>query len=315
MKAKCLIGIVMTMVFATSARGASSWFQGTSAPDVLTNAHASFLAKDYKAALAGVKKVFEEHPQDALLQKNALDLYKSIVLAGGETAKPEGTTLPTQISRLEVAVGRRRLPDSVDYSLKVSGDAVTTHDMVKQVSMTDYTGEVVLDKERGIGEWSSDPSPGEEGYFELSNFDLRTPPKEGLYYLHAEFDGGASWDGWVILSGLLASESPAISEPAQGQVFTTAMPTIVWTDFRSPEYRSSETRGIWMAVAKANPYHEVTSFWQGNPSIEQWTVPQDHPLDNGAYLATVAYTEKRSFGEIKLGRSAATVRRFSIDAE
>src|SRR4051812_42530031 len=114
MRVKGLIGMGMMMVLATTARGGSSWFQGGSAPDVLTTAHASFLAKDYGAALVGVKKVFEGHPHDALLQKNALDLYKSVVLAGGETAKPAGTTLPSQLSRLDVAVGRRRLPDSVD---------------------------------------------------------------------------------------------------------------------------------------------------------------------------------------------------------
>lgn len=315
MRLRILIAAGTMAVLATAARGASPWFQGDSLPRSLADAHESFLAKDYASALVGVKKVFQEYPRDGLLQKNALDLYKSVVLAGGETAKPEGTTLPTEIRRLDVAVGRRRLPDAVDYSLKISGDAVPTHEMVKQLSMTSYTGEVVLDKERGLGEWWADPAPGEESYFELSNFDLRTPPKEGLYYLHAEFDSGSSWDGWIILSGLLSPESPEIVEPSQDQTFVTATPTLIWTDFKSPEYRPSEARSLWVSVAKAEPYDEVFGYWQGNASIDRLTLPADHALPNGRYLAAVAYTEKRPFGEIRLGRSSSTLKRFTVDAQ
>jgi hypothetical protein len=44
------------------------------------------------------------------------------------------------------------------------------------------------------------------------------------------------------------------------------------------------------------------------------TIPGDHGLADGTYLATVAYVEKRPFGDLRLGRMASTMRRFTVDS-
>jgi hypothetical protein len=106
------------------------------------------------------------------------------------------------------------------------------------------------------------------------------------------------------VSKLLSSDTPTIKVPFVGQTFSTATPTIKWEDFFSPEYRSFESRGVW--IAAWGPSHWETYI--PDPNLTDVTVGTgghgDRTLVNGRYSFVVGFREVRKFGDLQLARQS-----------
>lgn len=107
-----------------------------------------------------------------------------------------------------------------------------------------------------------------------------------------------------------------------GETFTTHNPTFKWDDFKSPEYKSHESRSLWMAVVQSEPpkyeWIPLWKLWEGNPVRNQVTVGAEPDavgsaqLPNGRYKLFLSYDEERRFGDLRLRRQSISVTPFSL---
>ena len=309
MNFKSKIPLILTLLFISTAH--ASWFSGNSSPNPLIDAHKAFLDGNFKDVAANIKRLYESESGEVAIQ-NGMELLEKTYLEVGKNGIPVNWTLPNEIKKLNIDIGRRQLPDQVDYSFKVLGRSSTTHKIIKNLTITDFSGNVILDKKSGAGDWWTSSKQGEEEEFELASYDMKKPQKEGLYFINARFSNGTEWRAWFILSGQLSSDSPAMSSPSVGETFRTQNPTLEWEDFRSPEYKTYERRTLWLGVSELGPYKQVFSLWRGYPNVETAVINKN--LKDGKYRIILNYTEKRNFGGIVLGRASTTIRPFFVDA-
>ncbi len=313
MKRKSFVSLSVILCACANLEGfaANDWFSGK--PLALHEAHQAYVEGDFRNMAIKIKGIFERGEFGPQVQKNAMMLLESAHSEAGSSGIPADWKLPEELRLLQLDLVRRQLPDSVEHALKLFGRSATTAKEIAQLSIVNHRGEVVLDKNAGVGEWWVSPKPEEQDRFELTLEDLEEPQPEGLYFVHAEFRNGRTWSAWFLLSGVLASSSPKLHAPTTGEIVTSATPTIEWDDFRSPEFQPSEKRSLWLGIGKSHPYQSVFSLWRRNPKVSKVTV--DRELENGKHSVILSYKERKKFGEMWLGRGASTVRPFFVRAD
>ena len=76
-----------------------------------------------------------------------------------------------------------------------------------------------------------------------------------------ETKAGARAVGWFILSDLVSSGAPRLVSPPVGETVQTRRPELKREDFRSPEYKPSDWRSIYVNIIKLGPNDEWETKW------------------------------------------------------
>jgi hypothetical protein len=316
MKTKMLLlGALALSQLAT----AGSWFADGTETKPLNKAHAAFLKHDYRQLALQVKAVFMDEGSDEAAKRNSLELLER-AYESSHGSIPVDWKLPSGISSLKVTLRRSQGPKAEAFALKIGGNAATKNSL-KQVQLVRYPNQVVLDKGKQLGEWTEQEEPGDGIYFELDGPRTSEPAAEGLYLINLETTAGQVTSGWFILSNMLSSDTPVLRTPVPGQLFTTRTPTMRWDDFKSPEYKNYEWRGLWAAVVKDDGSADWSEIWhmdEHNPVTTEVSIgasPEGQgvsKLEDGKYRFYVSYKENRRFGPLRLGRQSVSFAPFQV---
>jgi hypothetical protein len=302
----------------------ASWFSNEDSTEPLYRAHESFLRKDMRSVALNLKELFQDTRADETEKKNGLALLEKAYAYRNGSGIPVDWRLPVEITKLKATVIYFRKPHEENYGFKVAGTAVALG-TVKQLKVTRYPDQVVLDKQAKVGEWEEEVDPDDGPSFELDGPHSVKPVEEGLYLVHMELANGNNFDAWFILSNMASTDTPVVRTPCVGETFTTRNPTFKWEDFKSPEYQGHESRSIWMTAVKAEPpgfdWIQAWTMYEGDPIRTQATIGLEKDgvgvkqLENGRYNFYLGYKEQRRFGELRLGRQSFTVTPFHIKAK
>ncbi len=282
----------------------------------LESAHASYAKGDLKDMGLSIKSVLFSDAEPEV-RDNALKLLDRVYNENCDYSFPVDWKLPSLIKGLYMDIGRKVEPEGVFYKTKISGH-LNDPDAIQQITVKRYPDTVIADKQAGIGEWELDIDPKDptDIYFEIATRDsvALTP---GLYLIDITTKDGVETKGWFIVSDQLSSASPVVHSPAVGEHFNGTTPAFRWNDFRSPEYKSCESRRLRIFVAKipSDTWDLRWSYGKNDPAQTSANVGVDGEgtLEPGKYWFTLYYKESRQFGEMELSRRSETSRQFYID--
>jgi len=297
---------------------AGSFFSKDADPQ-LNSTYDAYASGDYLSMVKGIHEVLLKNPNDALIKENVTKLWRQASIQNNSL--PADWHLPEGVKQLKISV-RHGQSDQETYALKVGG-RLKALNLLKQLKVIRYADHsVILDKEAGIGDYSEETSEGEFHY----NFDSpRTHDafQTGLYLLNIELtDGEVLNNAWFVITDDDNSTAfPELLVPSVGQKFETPNPTFRFANFKSPQYKSYETRSTWSAVSRASDWKEVWQYWELAPSIEEYTIGSVIPhveegsvskLESGKYYFTLSYNETSRFGDVSIGRMCVTTRAFEV---
>jgi len=285
----------------------------------LDRAHADYLKRDFGGMATSIRDILADGTADEFTRRNALELLQQAYTeSSGEI--PVNWQLPAGVSDMKVTQARVMRPNGVFFKLELRA-AITTDDLVSQAQIVRFPDQVVLDRQGGLGEWST--TTEEEGFsFDLESEGVGEPMPEGLYLINLELKDGTRTSGWFVLSGVTSTASPVVNSPAVGETFTTANPTLNWDDFRSPQYQAHERRTINVHVSQitsqAPGWREAWGVYQQDPTATETTIGVDplgrgdSKLEAGEYWLNITYLETHMFGPIKLRRASRVARSFYV---
>jgi hypothetical protein len=281
----------------------------------LERAHLAFLEKDWPSMTDALRSTLATPDLEPQARDNALALLgKAYEVTSGDV--PADWQPPAGVSDLKFSQVRKLEPDGVYYKIQFVANVVDK-DTVTQVQIVQWPDTPVLDKAAGIGEFEI--AAEEEGGWK---FDLQAeetaPMPEGLYLINFELKDGTRSGGWFVLSDLLASASPRVDSPSVAQSFPHGNPELRWEDFRSPEYKSYESRRFHMHLSRkiaADPGYEIDwSMYIEAPDATSTVVGVDPrgagvaTLEDDRYWVVFQYLEQRRFGPLKIRRGSQTGR-------
>jgi hypothetical protein len=282
----------------------------------LESAHVSYANGDLKEMGLSIKSVLFSNAEPEV-KDNALKLLDRVYNENCDYRFPVDWKLPPLVKGLYMDVGRKAEPDGLFYKTKISGH-LNDPDAIQQIVVKRYPDNVIADKQAGIGEWELDIDDKDPSniYFEISTSDS-VPLRPGLYLVDISTKDNVRTEGWFIVSDQISSASPVVHSPAIGQHFNSTTPEFRWNDFRSPEYKTCESRRLRIFVAKI-PAENWDLRWtlrKNDPAATSASVGVDGEgaLEPGKYWFTLLYRESRQFGEMELSRRSETSRQFYID--
>lgn len=289
------------------------------ATNSISEAHKAYLERDFGEMTKQMKAALMEAPGDQVILENVLGLYSKAFDLMGDKGLPTDWYLPDEISHFRVSV-RVRENTRRHYSIGVGGH-LQEAGLISQLQLIQYPDRIILDKTAGIGNWE-ETNP-KEPEFNFRAEGSRRPVESGLYLLKVELTNGKRVDGWFIVDpNLNSSDAPVVHSPKDQQVFITDQPTFRWQDFRSPENRGYETRGLWIGVSRSEPpqyeWQELWYLWQRPIVITEATIGKSHDgvgveaLENGNYVFVVNFIERKKFGDIYLSRDSQTQKNFKV---
>ncbi len=314
----CLAALLMATAGVAQASG---WFAAGAGTQVtsLVKAHQAYVGRDFKGMTKLVHEVLSDPGAGKVEQKNALALI-SKAFSENKGRLPADWRLPAPLSALKFKHYRKELPDGTEYSYQFSVNGPEA-DSVASIKLVKFPGEVILDREAGVGEWSTDADDGGY-YFEMYGGDGREPLQDGLYLFTITQKDGTRTDGWFPLERMTSSASPTVNAPEVGQTFNQGNPELRWEDFRSPEYQASERRHLLLNVGRHDgtngAWTGVWSHYESDPTRTSAVVGQlpdsegVERLVDGKYWLSVSYNEQRMFGDLRLRRGSRTARPFYV---
>ncbi|MCM2276632.1 MAG: hypothetical protein NDJ89_00975 [Oligoflexia bacterium] len=314
----CVLGL-----FMGSGALAGSFFASGEGPVV--GAQQAYAQGDFRKMMLEIKAGLEAAPQDRAIRENLLSLYRKAREVAGTNGLPADWELPPELTNFRISTRRSEVDTSgVAYLLKVNSSQ-SESGSVRQLQIVRHPDEVVLDKQKEIGDWSENSGAGfprGTPMFSFQGARTKRPVPAGLYLLKIELTNGKKVDGWFILDELAnASDGPRVSSPTPGQIFGSGNPTFRWTDFRSPEYQSQELRSLWVSVfdPAAKNYEQKWSESFGSPSLQQEATVGPSKLGRaiealapGEYRFTVEFSERHRFGDLQVSRASSVNRVFAI---
>lgn len=318
-------GMVAGISMATMCQSNSilaAGFLSNPANKSLSNAHSAYLSRDFKTMATELKNTLKEHPNDPLIRENAFSLLRQAYDISGTQGVPVDWRLPEEVTKMKVAV-RLVQRDMPEYSFEVYGE-ILQENLFRQLKVTRYPDQVILDKKTGIGEWEESPNVKEKMFeYNFRSTKSRQPIPGGLYLLSVELSNGKSVDGWFLIDdNLNSSATPNVIVPAYGETLHTGNPTFRWDDFHSPEYKPSERRSLWIGIARVEaPNYDWEPKWSmyaDAPDLNEVIIGTHSEgegvskLEDGHYHFRIQYNERRRFGDLIIGRQSITHRPFSI---
>ncbi len=282
----------------------------------LESAHASYAKGDLKDMGLSIKSVLFSNAEPEV-KDNALKLLNRVYSENCDYSFPVDWKLPSFIKGLYMDIGRKVEPDGTFYKTKISGH-LNDPDAIQQIVVKRYPDTVIADKQAGVGKWELDIDEKDptDIYFEIATRDsvALTP---GLYLVDITTKDSVETNGWFIVTDQLSSASPVVHTPAVGQHFSSTTPEFRWNDFRSPEYKTCESRRLRIFVAKipSDIWDLRWSYGKNDPISTSANVGAEGEgaLEPGKYWFTLYYKESRQFGEMELSRRSETNRQFYID--
>lgn len=302
---------------------ASGWFDTDASGNVkaLAKAHQAYLGRDYKAMTKAVHEVLADGGAGAVERKNVLSLLNRAFTENGGKL-PADWSLPANLNSLKFKHYRKDLPDGIEYSYELAVNGLEA-DSVSNLKLVKFPSEILLDREAGIGEWSTE-ADGDAYYFGIYGGDRSRPLPDGLYLFTITLKDGSKVEGWFPLEDLTSSASPVVSSPGVGQTFDSANPEMSWEDFRSPEYKSYERRLLGLGVGRLDgpngAWQDVWSHHEADPTRTTAVVgvladsQGPSSLEDGKYWLSITYGEQRQFGDLKMRRGSRTARPFFVRA-
>lgn len=311
----------LSLVLSLRAGAAETYFSDPAAPPEVQAAHESFLRGDFKELGIDIKRALLAYPGDATIQADMLGLFDQAYALKGDSAITPDWKAPEGITWLNVSVKRRHNVESgeVIYRMSIYADLKAGAE-AEQVQIIKYPGEVIVDKQGGIGSFEAGVEEGHPNFWFGQNYQHSMPHTDGLYLITLKMKGQDAVQGWFVVSKLTASKSPAVATPVVNQSFGTGTPTFQWTDFVSPEHRSFENRKVFVSVSEHRVDAKDNSWTLNVPApITTATVGAGLAGETGAkslakgdYIYQLNYRERLHFGDISLSRECATAVPFSI---
>ena len=213
----------------------------------LSEAHLAYAESNYTEMVSEVKSVLMDERNSQFERNNALKLW-------GEAYKhnnhlPSDWRLPNSIKKLKVSIQRRDSEGSIRYDLKVKGDTSKSN-LIEQVQVIKYPNLVIIDKKAQVyEEWEEEIWDGVPE-FKTQSRKQRERFEEGLYLLNIDTADGEKVRGWFVITDENSSDNPEIISPKPNGTLFGPHPTIEFEDFKSPEFRGFEYRGLWVGVTK-----------------------------------------------------------------
>lgn len=307
------------LVAATAFAQADGWPSNPTAPESLSAAHAAYLDGNLQLMFQQLRITLEEHQDDDAIRANALALLQE-AYAGNRGRVPSDWKLPGDITALRLGVVRRARTDVVEYTVRLAGD-MRRHGVITQLQLMRHPHEVIVDKQAGIGEWEE--TDGENGgvEFELSAPCMPLAIPDGLYRITMVLHDGTRTEGHIILSDVVATQAPRVLSPSPGERVAAGPLSFRWQDFRSPEYKPFEYRGLWMAVARMDPplydWQQQWSTYVHQPALDSVVIDRDAAgrelkLRDGRYVFVLNYSEAKHQGDISIRRQSVTTTPFHV---
>lgn len=313
------LAIALSILSISSIALASNFLNQDTTVPALNKASAAYLAGDFKKMTVEIKNVFLAQPNDPLIKENAFELLNKAYQVSGERGIETDWHLPSEITNMKISV-RRDQNDVPKYALTIYGN-LTASGMIKQLRVTHFPDQVIMDKLAGIGDFSDEEDAKTPGFFYVGN-NNHEPIPTGLYLLRVELINGKVVDGWFLIDeDMNATANPDVTAPAMGQVFQTGNPTFRWLNFQTPQYKPYETRSVWIGVSKVTSSDHNDQKWilhQNSPILQEATIGSTvdgigvRKLDDGRYFFQIKYHERKRFGDVLIGRDAMTTRAFSV---
>jgi hypothetical protein len=283
-------------------------------------AHEAYLENRLLDMNRDLKSALMKAPDDEGLLENAGKLLRAAHKRAGDEALPVDWSLPPEVSYLKLAVNRISF-DRPAYRVQMNLDG-PSEESLEQLKLTRYPEEVIIDKAGGVGETSVEvDSEGVTNFWFGTDYE-EDAPKDGLYLLDIKIKDRPIVRGWVILSDMVASQSPRIFSPAPGTVVRDAHPTFDFENFRTPEYVQGQRRNLYLRVRVGMPGDENPEKWEAKieePALTRATLGVAPTigeglteLEEGAHRLQVIYEERERFGPIILGRQAASIVPFQV---
>ena len=290
-------------------------------PPLLAKAQQAYLHGEFSMAVNTLKQAFMAAPNDTIVQKNILQLYRQIRVAQPKAQIDVGWTLPKEIQEMRIHVTRRSDNGLIRNQLVISGEEESVNDLTA-FQIIRYPDTIVMDKQRKIGNFQ-DEVENNQAEFDYRSQSTPFAITSGLYLLRISTKNGRQVDGWFFLDDDANSTAqPQITNFDGAPVFNTATPMIRWNDFVSPQFKKGTERrsmGIW--VTKTTVDASVWSFWTTdmtqNSAVIGSPIPTDNgwgtgPLTNGDYYLVFHYMESHPFGPIRISRRSSVVKYFTI---
>lgn len=312
--------IATTLLMSISSiSNAAGFFAPTKDGSPLAKVHSAYLAGDFKKMTSEMKKTFEAYPNDPQVKENVFAVLQKAYEIGGKGAVPVDWSLPDDITSFKASV-RITEKDEPQYFFKIYGNTVKGK-YIKQLKVTRFPNQVILDKEAGVGEWEEERN-NKEPDFGFQTAKSRQAIPGGLYSFYLEMADGQFTDGWFLMEDdINSTATPRVTVPASNEVFQTGNPTFRWADFTSPQYKNTERRSVWMGVSRSEaPYYQWDIQWEMfkfDPRVEEVIVGSPdgegvNKLSNGNYVFVIKYNERRNFGDLIISRDSAVIRSFSV---
>jgi hypothetical protein len=316
-----LAPLALAFLQTASAAQNSLYFLESQVPTEVQAAHESFLMGEFDKMAVQIKRALMAYPYDAGIQRDLLDLYdKAYELKGFSAISPDWQA-PKGVHWIGVSAKKiyQSQRGTIDYRIGLSFDHDKELD-VEQARVVKYPNEVILDKERGVGDWDESPEGDRMLSFWIGSEYLKRSISEGLYLLEIKLKGQETVHGWFLFSRVNATESPEVSVPTKRQVFSTGNPTFQWKNFVSSEYRSYEKRKITLVVFRnANGVKDNTWSFSHEANLTSATVGTSGEGEIGAktlrpdeYVLHLNYRERRQFGDLTVSRESVTQTPFSV---
>src|SRR5262249_18518971 len=132
---------------------------------------------------------------------------------------------PEGIDWLRYAHVRVEVHDASYFRAVLSGRAAPSV-RIAQLQVVSGAGETILDKRRGLGEFSLEDEADGYTYFNIESSDLPSPPGDGVYSIAIELENGAQSGGWFIVNDMASGSAPRISLP--DPVTTDVQPRVLF---------------------------------------------------------------------------------------
>ncbi len=300
------------LCWSGTAWAQSDWFPKGEARGHLQRAHEFYLQGQQERMVDSLKAVLLDPEVNHAEKNNALGLLERAYQIGHGLVRASWS-LPRGVDRLHVTQVRKEEPEHLYFRLTM-GAHLAEEDLVHQVRLVAPGGEVIFDRESGVGEWQVDKEDGGKFSFELSSEDRSVPWESGLYRLYIRCKDGTSVNGWFIMSNQLASSAPKIHSPKVGARYegVPSQPVIRWDDYRSPEFQDFERRSLVILVAQLHQPDFQIRWMRFAFAPEEEEAKIDRPLDRGDYWLSMTFREERRFGPVRLRRASRTARRFYV---
>ena len=299
----------------------TSWPRNNEVPLVCEKAHDDVLNSKFKEFTKSVVACLAESKDDSDMQENMLGLLRqAYVITEGNL--PAELTLPRGLTQLRVrnqARGQSESSGENIYKIGIEYNLEQGHNISK-MQLLQANGKKVLSLDDPLAKLDSELEEDGTTTFSIDRYFNETQP-DGLYLLELSIDGGPLLSYPVPIADWTSQSVPQLVAPLSNERLTNSRPIFAW---RNPEARTPGmlwARPYVAAFQAEAPNYEWQRVWEGKnlaTNVQEVTVG-DQTIGRGAdallpghYVAWVSFSETRRFGPIRVARSSATKRKFSV---